>query len=234
MRRAPAALAALTLALLPLAAGAGAFQPPEGCALDLTVQMRGCVLGHYYRCAADTPGDRWAAFLDRDGLFSVTRIDAETRWMESLDPVTGVTERLVPEAHAHASFTRLIETGRDDFDFAVVGSDGSLRRYRGHDLLTGETRTIDRQPLEVSNFAIDVLDVDGVLLYHREGSQFVDRARRLFFAGTDRLSVPGQPDENWNETPVSFATEGQPGFGAITPLYDCDVLLTGAPRGSAG
>ncbi|MFB2532149.1 hypothetical protein ACEYYB_07730 [Paracoccus sp. p4-l81] len=224
----------LTVLTLPVAAGAAGFTPPEGCTLDLTMQGRGCVVANYYRCDGDAPGDRHSAFADREGVFYVSRIDTETRWMESYSPVTGVTERLVPDAHSHASFSRLLATGRDDFDFAVVGSNGELRRYRGHDQLTGETRVIDGEPLEVTSFAIDVMDGDGNILSSRRGQQFIHRAERLFFGGRDTTTTPGQPDVQSVEDPVSFARPGQPGFGDAKPQYDCDLLMTGAPIGGAG
>ena len=233
MLRAPA-LPVLILLTLPLAAGATGFTPPDGCTLHMTVQTRGCVVANYYTCDSDAAGDRRTVFADKDGIFSLTRIHAETRWMETYSPVDGITDRLVPEAHAHASFTRLIETGRDDYDFAIVDSTGEVRRYRGHDRLTGETRRIDGRLLEVTESAVQVDSGTGEPLYARRGQQFIDRAQRLFFGGQETLEVPGSAPEVSNEGPVYFALPGEPGFAASTPEYDCDVLMTAAPPGRAG
>lgn len=224
----------LTVLALPVTAGAASFSPPEGCTLDLTVQNRGCVVANYYTCAKDAAGDRWSAFADRDGIFYVTRIDAETRWMESFSPVSGVTDRLLPDAHDHASFSTLIATGRDDFDFATVDSNGEVRRYSGFDRLTGTARKVGGITLEVTEFEVVTRDASGTELSRRSGSEYISRAQRLFFGGTDTTREPGQPEVFSVNDPVSMARPGEPGFGEAKPQYDCDLLMTGQPTGEAG
>lgn len=81
------------------------FTPPAGCSLDLTVQNRGCTVAQVYRCDADPQGWQRTALFDRDGLYYLSAIDAETRWMESQSTRTGILDRLVENAPDDASFS---------------------------------------------------------------------------------------------------------------------------------
>ena len=60
--------------LLSAPALAGAFTPPEGCEAYLTVQMKGCVVEHSYKCSS-APGDYWTATFDQFGFFSLKHLD---------------------------------------------------------------------------------------------------------------------------------------------------------------
>ncbi|MES2540831.1 MAG: hypothetical protein V4583_09625, partial [Pseudomonadota bacterium] len=60
-------LACLTTPAAP--ALAGTWDAPEGCEAYLTVQSKQCRVSHFYRCAADNPGDQWRADLDQEGPF---------------------------------------------------------------------------------------------------------------------------------------------------------------------
>jgi len=67
-----------TLALisaLPAFAG-GKFAAPKGCTVYQTVQMRSCQVSNHYRCDGDAAGDQWSVYLDGDGPFYMSRIDA--------------------------------------------------------------------------------------------------------------------------------------------------------------
>lgn len=214
----------------PLAALAGGFTPPEGCKLQMTVQQHGCTVANHYICAGDPAGDKWTAFADQDGVYYVTRLDIETRWMESRSTVTGETDQLVPEARDHASFSDLLSSGHDSFDFATISSTGEVRRYRGEDRLTGTTRVIDGVRLEETDFDMLVSDAAGREIITRSGRQFISREMRLFFGGSETILTPGGQPVYSNETPASFAFDGEPGFGAAEPEYDCDVLLTALER----
>ena len=77
--------AVIAIVLLPLAAAASEFRPPAGCTLELTVQQRSCTVAQHYRCETDAPGDQQVVYFTRDGAVYHSRIDAETRWMESTD-----------------------------------------------------------------------------------------------------------------------------------------------------
>ena len=49
------------------------------------MQSQGCYVANYYRCEADAPGDQWRVDFDQQGLFYMSKIDAETQWIESYD-----------------------------------------------------------------------------------------------------------------------------------------------------
>lgn len=218
----------LTLALvLPGAAGAGSFTPPEGCTTWLTVQSRGCYMANYYKCSADTPGDQWRADFDQEGLFFLSRIDSETQWVESIEMNPTVTQRLDPNPADPANFSSLTATGRDDFTFELSKDDGSHSNVRGYDRLTGKTFTIDGVPLEQTEFEYTETDDAGNILRRARGNEYIHRDWRLFFSGSS---------EWWDGTqwlplegsPVQFIFPGEPGFEATQPLFECDALMSHA------
>ncbi len=217
------------LALLPAVAAqaAGKFAAPQGCEVYVTVQMRDCQVSQHYRCAADAPGDQWAAFLDAEGPFYVSRIDAETRWMESFDLITGESDRLMSETDP-ASFTTLITTGRDDYDFRTESDSGVVRRYTGHDQLTGETVVIDGVRLERTRFDLTARGADGDVIWRRRGQQLIHRDWRLFFADREDFEDAFGARQSLTDTPVDFAFPGDKGFLAADPVYDCDMTMTQA------
>ncbi|PPB82474.1 hypothetical protein LV82_00408 [Albidovulum inexpectatum] len=225
------------LALLALStpAGAGArFSPPAGCEVYATIQMRGCQVSNHYRCAADAPGDQWAIYLDGNGPFFLNRIDAETRWIISHDLVTGAAERLSKEIDP-ASFTTLIETGRDDYDFQTETTAGVTRRYVGFDRLTGESVTIGGVTFERTEFDLTARDADGNLLWHRRGRQLIQRDWRLFLADQETFETPLGGADLIVSTPVTIALPGEDGFLAAEPIHECNMLMTRAapPAGGA-
>lgn len=210
-------------------AAAQTFTPPRGCTLSLTVQMRQCQVANVYSCAGDEPGDRWISYADGIGIYYSSRIDYETRWMESLDHDTGEVTRLLPRAQDHASFSTLIATGRDDYDFATETADGFVERYIGIDLLTGETVMVDGIPLERSTFELSSYDASGAFLARRAGTQFISRDLRLFFGDTEVFENAAGDREESLQAPMTFALPGEEGFGSLKPLFDCNAVLTMAP-----
>lgn len=211
-------------------AGAASFTPPAGCTLNVTVQNRGCSVGQYYTCEADPEGHQRSAHFGRDGLYHLSTIDAETRWVESQSMASGLIDRLVEEAESHASFSRLLETGRDDFDFWTETNDGQRLHHQGHDVLTGETVQIDGQPLERTTFQLTTRSADGEVLITREGSQFISRQFNRFYGGTETGRDWTGAQTQSNDSPVQFIFPGEAGFGATTPQFDCDQLLTQIPQ----
>ncbi|WP_209054677.1 MULTISPECIES: hypothetical protein [unclassified Paracoccus (in: Bacteria)] len=226
---------AAALAVAPHAAEAATFTPPQGCKLEVTVQNRGCSVSQYYRCSADPEGDQRSAIFGQDGLTHLSRIDEETRWIESADPQTGLEDRLVEEAKDHASFSTLLDSGRDDFDFWTVSNTGERLHHVGQDELTGETVTIDGVELEKTRFRLVTRDESGEALITREGQQFISRTMRRFYGGVEEQSDWTGETRNTNDSPVLFSFPGETGFGETTPQFDCDQLMTSLrlPEGGA-
>jgi hypothetical protein len=209
---------------LPAHAG-GKFAVPQGCEAYATVQMRSCQVSQHYRCQADAAGDQWAVYMDGQGPYYLSRIDRETRWLQSLDLTTGEEDRLAEETDP-ASFTTLITTGRDDYDFTTESAAGEVRRYTGYDELTGETVTIDGVTLERTRFDLTAWDAGGQMIWHRKGRQLVHREWRLFWADTEEFENSFGDRESLVDTPVQFAAPGEKGFLSADPVYDCDELMT--------
>jgi len=228
-------LSGLTLALAgALPAAAQTFAPPRSCALDLTAQLRQCHVVNIYRCAGDAPGDRWLSFADGAGIYFSSRIDSETRWVESINHDTGAVDRLLPKAKDHASFSTLLETGYDDYDFMTESSDGTVEQFVGYDRLTGESVQIDGIALQRSEFDLSSYDAAGSFLTRRVGTQFISPELRLFFGDVEVFeNAEGERVESM-QPPVTFALPGEEGFGAVKPVFDCNAVLTGElPGGGA-
>ncbi|SNR42184.1 hypothetical protein EYF88_07515 [Paracoccus sediminis] len=219
-------IAALGLTLAASGGQAANFTPPQGCRLEVTVQNRGCSVVQYYRCDADPAGHQRSAVFGKDGLRHLSRIDAETRWVESSDPNTGLADFLVERSKDHASFQTLLDSGTDDFDFWTESNTGERLRHVGQDVLTGDTVVIDGQELEVTRFRLKTYDAAGELLIERSGQQFVSRKTGRFYGGIETQSDWTGARQETNDSPVTFAFPGESGFGDTEPQFDCDQLLT--------
>lgn len=220
------AITALMLTLLP--AQSAVFAPPAGCDLTMTVQNRGCRVTQYYICDADPAGDQRSTTFDEEGPVSMTRIDAETRWMETRDLTNGIIDKLVPLAADHASFATLIETGRDNFDFWTLDDRGQRLRNIGEDVLTGETQVIDGVELELTEFRLRIFGSGGEQLFDARGQQFISREHGRFYGGIETWADWTGEVSDVDNSPVSFAMPGDPGFGSTTPLYDCSMQMVQA------
>lgn len=217
--------ACLLSILTPAAAFAQVYTPPEGCVLEMTVQLASCRLSQHYRCESDTPGDQWAAwFDDTGGPVHVARIDAETRWMETIDPISDAIEYLGDEVDP-ASLSILLTAGRDDFDFQTEWSDGLQLRYKGFDRLTGEVATIDGVELLVTEFALTAELPGGQVIYSRKGGQFVSPEHGRFYGGREIWQDWTGASDRTDDTPRSFARPGQPGFASLTPVHGCNMQV---------
>ena len=214
---------------LPMPVHAGTYTPPDGCKLEVTVQNRGCTISQIYRCEQDPKGYQRSAIFDEEGLTYQSLIDAETRWIESNDPDTGIQDLLVEDARDHASFSTLVETGRDDFDFWTESNTGERLHHVGNDELTGEKVTIDGIELEKTRFRLTTSSQNGEVLIERDGQQFINRAMGRFFGGIENMSDWTGQQQKSNDSPVIFSFPGEDGFGETTPQFDCSEML--ASRG---
>lgn len=208
---------------------AGQFAAPKGCTVYATVQQRNCQISQLYRCDGDAAGTQWTASLDGQGVFFVSQIDAETRWVQSIDPIAGTNEAIGEETDP-ASFSKLLESGRDDFDFTTVSSTGEVKRFKGFDQLTGEKFTIGGVTLERTNFALSAFAEDGSFLWRRQGKQMIDRDWRIFFSDTEDFDNAAGDKVSTVDAPVEFAFPGDKGFLSTEPKYDCDTVTADASR----
>lgn len=220
---------ALLACLLPLAATQapaqtaipGTFTAPPGCTGFLTVQSRGCTVSNHYRCDADAAGDQWSANFDQDGLYRVGRIDRETQWIESYSMAPTVRQSLDPNPADPASFSDLLETGIDTYDFSQTEA-ATRTRVRGFDTLTGRSVTIDGVALQETKFDFLELSEDGTVLRKSTGQQFISAEWRLFFSGIEEWNF-GDGPVPVDGTPKQFILPGEKGFFSTRPIFDCNV-----------
>jgi hypothetical protein len=111
----------LGLALLAApVAGLGQLSPPEGCTTFMTVQARGCRVSNHYRCEADQQGDQWRADFDQEGIYFVSRIDAEAQWVESFDLFPHRAPDAGPQPRGSRQLYRASGRGRQLFLWTVA------------------------------------------------------------------------------------------------------------------
>lgn len=218
-------------------AAAATFQVPQGCTAYATVQLRNCQVSQHYTCTGDPAGEQWAVYLDGEGPHFASKIDSETRWIESVDLIGGITDRIESEADP-ASFSNLLRAGRDDFDFTTTSSAGETVRYRGFDQLTGEKVTVDGVALSRTRFELTAEGPDGTFLWRRAGQQLISEEWRIFFSDRESFENSAGDKVDSVDSPVDFAFPGDKGFLSADPKYDCDVvtaqLQSGTTRLPAG
>lgn len=210
------------------------FTPPANCRLELTVQLSSCQVAQHMTCSDLSEGDRRIVYADGDGEFYDTVIDSETRWVRSTDLRSGTVEVLGREARDPASFSALIATGRDDYDFTTDSTDGVTRRFVGYDALTGVAKRIGGVTLEQTDFELTAYDAAGQMLFRRQGKQFILRDQRLFFADSETFENGMGQSVQTNDAPVTFSFPNDPGFGAAKPEFGCNAMMTGLPAPANG
>lgn len=207
---------------------AGSFTPPEGCTTFLTVQSHGCYVANYYRCEGENPGDQWRADFDQQGLFYMSKIDSETQWIESYESNPTVKQTLDPNPKDPASFSTLISTGTDTFDFSLTKDNGEHSNVKGYDKLTGKTAVIDGITLEQTQYEYTETDDAGNVLRSSTGNEYIKRDWRNFFSGISQWMQPDGTTLPLDGTPIKFALPGDKGFAATQPLFDCDEVMSKA------
>lgn len=217
-----------TLTLLAATPALAEFELPNGCTGFLTVQAKGCLVSHHYTCESDAKGHKWRVDLDQNGPFYVSQTDHEARWIFTVNLVNGVREQLKDDSKDHASFTTLVREGRDDFDFALLDSNGDESFVSGFDRLTGKTVIIDDKPLLETENDVTTVDAEGKLVWRGRGNEYIDPELRIFFAGPDIFTTP-DGDMDLDHSPVEFSHPGEPGFLDETPKFDCEAQTVSLP-----
>lgn len=221
-------LAGLMLAVLVpgrKADAAASFHAPKGCTGFLTVQMHGCLVSNHYHCKGDPKGVQWRVDFDGQGPYFVTRTNSEAEWLETFDLISGKHEVLRPGGKRPASFSKLLATGIDRYDFVTVADDGAIEHVTGYDKLTGVTRAVSGIKLEQTQYLTKSVDAKGKLIWKSQGHEWLSRKMRLFFAGTG-LWQDAQGKTNFDNTPALMLQPGQKGFMSTTPEYDCNTVMS--------
>ena len=227
------ALALQSLAVTAVPAVARSWKAPEGCEIFMTVQSKGCRVSNHYRCTGDAQGDQWRADFDQEGMFFRSRINFETEWVESYETDPAMRQVLEPNPTDAASFSELISSGMDTFDFALSRDNGERGLVSGFDRLTGASITIDGIRLEETEFEYRETDEFGNLRRAGRGKEYISRDLRMFFSGPSQTlwSLDDSGEEEWlpiDGSPLQFIKPGEKGFASSQPIFDCDALTAGA------
>ncbi len=222
--RVPAPLrAGALIVLMPLMAAGESIPVPKGCTAFLTVQSKGCMVEHHFRCARGAPDDQWILVIDEGGPVSFLHVDRNFRWLETEWFSGGVREILEAPEPDPSDMQELLEEGRDTYDFTlrVIRPDGAeeRHRYKGFDALTGESVIVDGEELLVVEFELEARDEGGALLERGSGRQYLSRRWGSFFSGAESWAGPSTGVEEGDHAPMEFITGGEPGFLAPRPKY---------------
>jgi hypothetical protein len=219
---------ALPFIALAAPAAAQQWQLPENCTGYLTIQQRGCVVSNHYTCEGDPEGHQWRVDFMEIGPVFASQIDRDTQWLQSLSLFNGSLSTLEDTPPDPASLDELLETGIDTYDFTTIDSDGSETRWRGADVLTGETVEIDGVELQVMTYTSESDTPDG--RFRNEGVNYVSSEWRLFLPGiSNSFTSEGDPLPESDNTPVDFIFPNETGFFSQSPIYDCGVQDVSAP-----
>ncbi len=202
---------------------AGQFALPKGCEAYLTVQYNNCSLSHHFTCAVDPEGHQWAVFTDRNGRGNASRIDSETRWVQSFSLPAASARRTVSEADPF-SLSELLETGEDQFDFKTRSTDGEELRWTGVDRLEDETEVIDGIEFGVISFHNRVADSAGDVMRLETGTNFISREWRMYLPRTHQVWDPdGTVIHEEERRPVDIVLPDEDGFLASEPRHGCAI-----------
>lgn len=211
----------------PSAPAGRTFTPPQGCTAYLTVQMASCAVSHHFTCAADPEGWQRRVDMDEDGITYAGAIDAETQWMESAHFLSGHSERLAPDPADPASFSDLLATGQDSFDFMTLSDEIGPTRYVGEDRIVG-TEVIDGVTLDRTEFRVTAFDAEGNEVWRTAGREYISRDWRMFLSGTSSTATPDGETFDGDDTPVDFIMPGEEGFLSVSPRHGCGAVMSKA------
>ena len=152
-------------------------------------------------------------------------IDAETQWLESLHIYSDHIERLEDDPADRASFTELLETGTNTYDFKTLSDEIGTTRYTGTDTLTGVTEVVDGVTLEQTEYTIRSIAEDGTEISRSAGNEWINRDWRMFISGTGTTITP---EGTWDsdDSPVEFALPGETGFLSAHPKFGCGAVMS--------
>ena len=216
---------ALALFAATPAAAQQTFSLPAGCEAYVTVQSRNCLVAHHFICAGDPEGHQRRVDLGEEGMLSTGMIDFETQWIQSFHTSTGHSETLRDGPTDPASFTELVTTGEDTYDFHTDSDEIGATRYVGRDGLTGEVRVIDGVALKETEYSIVAYDSDGTEIWRSTGNEYISEDWRMFLSGRGSTTASGETWES-DDSPVEFIFPGEPGFLSANPKYDCGATLS--------
>jgi len=217
----------LTFALLAAAPATAQnlFTLPVGCEAYATAQKRGCIVSHLFTCEGDPEGHQRRVDLAEEGMTYIGMIDDETQWIESFSPQSGSNNRLGPNVRDAASFTELLSSGSDTFDFETTSDVFGVTRYVGSDSLTGNDIEVDGITMLGTQFSVIAYNQDGGELWSVEGNEFIVPEWRSFMPGLTTITSPSGTSER-NNSVVSFVFPGETGFLTTKPIHDCSVVLS--------
>ncbi|MFT5650313.1 MAG: hypothetical protein ACJAXK_002539 [Yoonia sp.] len=216
---------AVVITILATPVAAQTFSLPANCEGYLTVQNRNCEVDHHFRCDGDPVGEKSRITLSETGMVYMGTIDDETQWLVSHHMVGGQTEKLEPNPAERASFTELLATGIDDYDFRTLSPENGVTRYVGRDTLTGQQVVIDGVTLDETAYDMTAYAADGTQSWRTQGSEFISRDWRMFLSGKGSVTTPNDTYKT-DGTPVQFITPDEPGFLSINPKFGCGALMS--------
>jgi len=201
------------------------FALPVGCEAFLTVQGRDCQVDHHFRCEGDPAGHQSRVTMSESGLTYVGTTDSEGQWISSHHVSAGSVEKLAPNPADAASFSELVATGSDTYDFVTLSAQNGPTAYVGGDTLTGKQVVIDGVTLDETTYRISARDDEGTEVWASLGREFISREFRVFLSGAGTVTTPSDSFET-DGTPVQFIKPGESGFLSIKPKFGCGVLMS--------
>lgn len=205
------------------------FSLPAQCEAFLTVQSRDCQVDHHFRCESDPAGYQSRVSFSEIGMTYMGTTDDEAQWIVSHHISGGYVEELEPKPSEPASFSELLATGADDYDFVTMSDDNGATNYVGRDTLTGKQVVIDGVTLDETTYDIRAIDDEGTVLWSSKGREFISRDFRVFLSGKGTVTTPTDSFDV-DGTPVQFIKPGEPGFLSIKPKFGCGALMSAAPE----